>query len=454
MRRVLIAALAVCVAGSVYAVDLKLSGGYYARGTMIDNYSLKAEKEDIVQFAFYDHALDLNADLVVNDRLSVNTVWEIKDETWKVDQGGSLDQNIAVNQAYLKYKTESGTDVKAGIMAAGLWGARFFDLAYDAYKVQVGHPFDFGYVFGYQQKDAEIGAQYPTFKDMETHDKNQTGVGAFMKFGDINFKPLVVYYMKSAKNAPVHDTNGDSTVGGAGDFAGSETGQSRTLIDISLDGQTDAFGWEFELVNYSMSDSNTGAKGWSLMGAYANFWMPMGANKFGAWFAYDTVDKESGKALGYGTDFNSGLILGGEFYGLGSNAISGLTNSVDDANDLGAHANSAVIPGSQINGATTIGLYGEFAMSDYFTLKPAFIYVMSNWTDDAFSPTGASAAAWYKGSAMELDVVAEYQLTKELMYKAGFGYATVTYNGDVKDATSMKDPKPIMLGYHSLNLTF
>ena len=141
MKRFLVIWLAlgllVAFSTSVFALDVKFSGEYYAAGMYLDKTSL--QKDVGPSTAFYFQRLRVRTDFVVAPGLTLVTRFDAMERAWgatrsaagttpALDSAGTVaeNENIAFDWAYINYKSPIGT-FEAGIMNDGSTGTIFGD---------------------------------------------------------------------------------------------------------------------------------------------------------------------------------------------------------------------------------------------------------------------------------------------------------------------------------------
>jgi hypothetical protein len=146
-------------ATSAYAVEFQTSGSYYARGSWISNGT--GLQADAVDYAYYDHELDMTTTLVVADNTKIIVNYEIHDSNWITSNhdgwnhadGANLDDNIEFKRVFSSHTfTSTGTTLDLGLMTGGAWATSFADSANGRYRVKVTQATPIGPLFAILEK--------------------------------------------------------------------------------------------------------------------------------------------------------------------------------------------------------------------------------------------------------------------------------------------------------------
>jgi len=417
MKKFMVALLAVLMLSSVaYAANLDVSGSYYTRGRYFSNPTLDQE-DDYSAFANYDHEFDLHGVINVDDTTFVRFRMEIEDLNWPGDSSttttaqattdvngdGAIDENdtvtvsqkpeddgILVQRIWGGHTFATGTKLEVGKMSGGAWAYDFANTEGDFYRVKVSQAIPMGTLFAILQKDAENGSNT---EDSEKNDVDTYYLAAVLKAGALNIKPLLGYNMNGAT-----DLNDDSY-------------NTLTVLDVGVDGVFGIVGFETEVQYKSYSFDETDADDYSLYGLYLDVYANLDAVKPGIFFAYGSVDDDSGAAFSFGDDFDGhgAEMIGNEFSFGGVDAIGG---------------------------ATYFGDYANFAASDALSFFGQIGYAKGN-----------SDSSIEDDTCLDVSARGSYKITDAVTYTIGAGYAKID-----RDATD--DPDPGYKLYHKFNIAF
>jgi len=399
MKKFMVALLAVLMLSSVaYAANMDFSGSYYVRGRYFSNPSLTL-KDDYSAFANYDHELDLNGQINVDDTTFVRVRFEIADENWPGDGSDytntdQRDDNFLTQRVWGGHTFSTGTKLELGKMSGGAWAYSFANTEGDFYRVKVSQAIPMGTLIGILQKDAENGS---SVEDSEKNDVDTYYLAAVLKAGALNIKPLLGYNVNGA-----HDLNNDKY-------------DTLTVVDLGLDGVFGIVGFETELQYKAYNFDETDTDNYSLLGLYADVYAQLDAVKPGIFVAYGSVDKDSGAAFSFGDDFDGhgAEMIGNEFAFGGTDAIGG---------------------------STYFGVYCDFAASDALSFYGQIGYAKAN-------KDLATATASEDDTALDISAHGAYKITDAVTYKVGAGYAKV-------DKDQGEDPDPGYKIWHSFNIAF
>lgn len=418
MKKFMVALLAVLMLSSVaYAAEVNFSGSYYARGNYKNNPTVSLE-DDYSAFSNYDHELELWGRIDVSDTTFVRFRFEIADETWPGDSGtdttvqattdvngdGNIDENdtVTINQSDTDDNLQTqrvigghtfgtGTKVELGRMTGGAWAYSFADNEGDKWRVKVSQPIPAGVLVGVLEKNAENGSDT---EDSEKNDNDAYYLAAVLKAGELNIKPLLGYVQN-----------------GANDLA-DDSYDTITFIDLGIDGVFGIIGFETELVYQSLAFDETAIDDYSQYGIYFDVYAQLDAVKPGIFFAYGSVDEDSGGEFAFGDDFaaHGCQMLGDEFQ---------FGNTAD-----------------QVSGATLFGAYVNFTASDALSFGAQLAYAKGN-----------SDASHEDDTAMDISLTGDYKITDAVTYSIGGGYAKI-------DRDTGSDPDPGYKLYHKMKIAF
>lgn len=413
MKKIIIMTLAMLmVAGSAFAVESSLTGRFIFEGSYYDNFEFATD--DQYSFADYDMDWRVNWTLKISPATKVITRVSMHDETvglntgdtgaWSGEATAELDDNVAIERAFISQAFSPKIVLDLGLMAGGVWSTKFNDNGDDFYRVKLTTVGYLGsdFIVGVLEKNKENGSNVPPIVDVdqEKDDWDKYVIVAQYTVAGIKLHPLVGYVVKGSTF--VDGESDDTTV---------------WALQLGAMGSTDMIGWEAEIDYnmYSFGDSVEallGEDSGTTWGAYANVWGNLDMAKVGLWVAYGSYDKDANLSFDFGDDFDSSMIIGDDLEG----------------GDLN---------GGDLEAATAFALYADITPMEKLTITPLFMYAMSNVDDD-------------DSTAYEFDLWGSYQLTDEVKYTVGFGYASVDI--DVNGVTT--DTDPAMKLYHELRLDF
>ena len=439
-----VALLFLSVSGIAAATDVQISGDYYVRGSYQknaegDNAMTAGIKGGTVEESgtmYYDHELNMEMNLKIDDNTIIFTQFEMRDETWgsnnpkedslsdpkelytdsdddgfvdadtdkngdisaaefkKVANKSELDDNIAVEKVYVWHKFANGHETKLGLMSGGEWGTSFHDAADDVYRVRYDIPTDAVRIVGILEKAAESSST--SNGQGETGDVDKYILGLLTKLGPINFKPLFVYVNKG--------------------------NTSDVLVSyIAFDGEFGNLGFEAE---FGVSDTNYEASATTdarTYGAYANLWYASGPVQAGILGAFGSYDDDANAAHGFGGDFDAGgaMIIGVDG-GFGFNKSTGVVADT-------------------LAGGRLAALYADYDVSDKLSVGGYAGFAKCGIDDNG---------KWDGAKAWEVSADAAYKITDNIVYDLGAGVAQLKYGG------STADPDKAFRLFHRLTVNF
>jgi hypothetical protein len=411
MKKLFLITLAVLFfAGAAYATNVEFGGAYYVRGSYISNED-GLSCEDTANYMYYDMDLDLDVNFIVNDNTKIITYSEIHDENYNeaggtdgrdVEDGRDLDDNIEIKRVFASHKFGTGTTVDFGLMTGTAWAYSFGDTATGRYRVKVAQPMPFGLVVGLVEKRAESGTS--GIKDDEKDDGDLYALAAVTKLGDINFKPLFVYYDGSQV---INDEDSD--------------GLKLTVLDVGFDGSFGAIGFESELIYKNWNQDWDGGEDYITYGLYFNAWTNIDAFKVGAQLAYGSWDDDAGAGFNMGDDYEPLTFASNQ---------AGFGNTADE-----------------FDAVTLLVVYADFALNDEMTLNGAIGYWMSNANENA----DGTDNFWKDASGYELDAGFTWKLSDAVNYTVQGALAQ--YNLD-EDAAGYDDADSAVRIYHRMQVKF
>ncbi|KAA0258330.1 hypothetical protein FHQ18_04000 [Deferribacter autotrophicus] len=408
MKKFLVFLALLAFAATSFAVELKLSGNFYVRGSYIKNGSdLDGDKKVDLQtsnapsFSYFDQDMNLWAKLVVDEDTWVTTRFAIHDEDWKNANENDTDDNIAAERAWLTHKFATGTKLDAGLMSGGGWGTAFGNDVGGKYRVKITQALPYGSLVAWVQKNAEKGKELQ-YKDAEKDDSDSYAIGLTFKAGDITIKPLVVYTVDSAGTNNAYVDN-------------STDGKKTTSFDIAAMGKFGVIGFEAEFDYDNVEfDKNYGTD-YDVYGIYVNAYTMIDKVKVGGIFAYGSYDKDAQKGYDFDDDFDLTLVLS-DWVGFGG--------------------------GDGLTGMTAYQVYAKAPVMDKLTANASLTYVTSNQEGNSTTTNYLEDATAY-----EVDLGAAYTIKKGLVYSVAFGYAKIDLDGQ-------SDPDPVIRAYHKISLSF
>ncbi|KFO67581.1 hypothetical protein ER57_09900 [Smithella sp. SCADC] len=131
-----------------FAVDLKVSGSYYAAGMYLDKSNL--QKDAGTSTAFYFQRLRVQTDFVVSPGLTLVTRFDVMERAWgaaRSTNDGTPDtsssatrsenENIGFDHVYIQYASPIGTFIVGSMPNDTIWGTPFGDNIYDGGAARV-----------------------------------------------------------------------------------------------------------------------------------------------------------------------------------------------------------------------------------------------------------------------------------------------------------------------------
>jgi hypothetical protein len=396
MKKFLLVSMIVATASlSVFAADVKLSGDFYARGTTVNNQALADSNK--TQYSYFDYDLNLKAAIVASEQATVfvKLTYDKPVHTGNVPMGNgdAVNPGLAIENAFLSYKFNTGTTVDVGLMPGNQWGTKFADTEINTMRVKIVQAFSPELaMFLIYQKNVEAGAKPNTTtgylvtanpKDAEKDDSTTYYLAFKLKAGPITVTPLGAYTTMGVNQdlvaAPAgkkyNTTKWTGDIGLAGDFG---------VIGFEGEYRYDKFkGDGADAINPALyADSK-------LWGAYANIFAKVDTFKVGFIYAYASYDKkttDTANAFSMGDDFNAVIVL----------------DEID--ND-----------GSGLSGVTVYKVYAE-AVFGQITAGAGVAYVKNNRTVDIATITKDATAT-------EIDASVSYAIDAATAYTLDGGYA-------------------------------
>jgi hypothetical protein len=212
---------------SAFAVDVKVSGSYYAAGMYLNGTTFLKDgsyinpdpntKQEVVgspSTAFFYQRLRMETDFIVSPSLKLITRFNAMERIWggqRSEPGTTLDslssatraenENIGLDWAYLEYVSPIGM-FDVGIMEDGGWGTIFGDTSQPrgvvSWAAEIG-PWTY-FIQILKLNDNSYSAIHSTFATDNDTDKYQGGFFYKWKGGDTGL--LAIYY-RDASNRPI-----------------------------------------------------------------------------------------------------------------------------------------------------------------------------------------------------------------------------------------------------------
>jgi hypothetical protein len=139
--------LVMAFSASAFAVDVKVSGSFYAAGMYLNKISV-ADTDKNLSTAFFYQRLRVETDFIIDPSLKLVTRFDAMERIWggmRSDAGTTLaidsagtraeNENIAIDWAYINYKSPVGT-FEVGIMNYGATGTIFGNGYYPAGRIK------------------------------------------------------------------------------------------------------------------------------------------------------------------------------------------------------------------------------------------------------------------------------------------------------------------------------
>jgi len=391
MRKILVALMIVAFAVTAFA-DMKISGYYTAGGQYQSNLNDTdfTNNDDVEMYYEHEFKLWVNAD--TDKDTFFKSKLEIVDSSWNNSAAsyGTETTHFQVERAWMGHNF-GVAKLEVGIMNGGGWGYSFGNNVEGYYRVKATVPAGPGNLIFIVQKDYE-NSQVSAAKDAEKDDKDSYVVAYSGKFGGLTVAPLIQYIADGS----VDKTDGD-------------VDNTTMVYDLAVGGDFGAVGVETEVKYYDVNkEVGNDQKYW---GAMANVFGKVSGAKVGFVTAYASSDDKDG-TFNMADDFDDDFpfVLGDEGYWNGA---------------------------GDITGAWTNSLYASYDVNEKLNLNGAATYLMSNYESGALEDA----------TAYELDLGADYAITKELSYSVDFGYAQV-------DLDKGSDYDAAVVLKHALTLSF
>ena len=466
---------------SAFAVDVQISGSYYAAGMYLDQTSLMKgsidkstggsglHNNDDVSTAFCFQRLRVRTDFTISPGLKFITRFDALERIWggaRSAPGTTTDlqsagtraenENIAFDWAYIEYTSPIGL-FQVGYAEDNVWGTIFGSSGSGVPSGQILYGAQIGQVtFGAEiakENDGNYSAVNPgaTWTD--------TDYDRYCAFGIYNFKGgetgLLFMYNRFAndKQTPSSLTPGMGAWGVPLNMGGSYIPYANMMYIYTLAPYAKVKLGPVKLeaeVIYSWGSINAedGLKGYDLqlqdIMAYLNAVVDLGPVYFGGTAAYMSGDngqngsQVKGNVTGGGMDWNPCLIMFNQ----------DLTYWVGSINGYGGAYNfSGSYPNTGYGGMTNA----------WFGQLKAGVRPITNLDINAavsYAQADEIPAGWASNSyGWELDVTGTYKITNNLSYMLGVGYWWVGdyYKGLASEQNQVRDNYMVI---NKLTLTF
>ncbi|PKN52106.1 MAG: hypothetical protein CVU55_08610 [Deltaproteobacteria bacterium HGW-Deltaproteobacteria-13] len=440
---------------SAFAVDVKVSGEYYAAGLYLNktnvndtyyNFTPTAKGSKTVDVypnvstAFFYQRLRVGTDFIVSPGLKLVTRFDAMERIWggtrnteaepptaAIDSAGSRseNENIAVDWAYINYVSPIGT-FDVGYMNYGATGTIFGNSSYPAGRIK----------YNYAKDAFTIGVDYSKIADNSYSntnssaywtdgDKDVYGIEGTYKWKDGKAGMKINYYRYADKRPdPSGPSNSKSYNYNKTYFLFTPYATAK-IGPVALQAEFNwATGNSKTYDDYVNHVTNPDVKldqmsGW--IDATATF-APVYVGATIAYVSGDdpgTLDREEGGTLTGGNDWNPCLIM---------------FNTYDVGNWVGnVYGYGSATSGSKVTGPMANAWFGQGRIG----IKPnaqldAMLSVSHAFADK--KPTGYANAAY----GTEVDLTGTYKITNNLSYMLGVGYL---FTGDyfkAQDAAGTK----------------
>jgi hypothetical protein len=369
---------------------------------------------------YYDHELVFEPTLTISDATNVRAKLKFNDVTWDEQNRGAedpknADQNIMIDRLFGTHTFGTGTQFQGGLMTAGEWAYKFGDSSTGAYRARINQPLGAdSTLIAILEKNKEgsvSGGFTKEAENTESKDKDAYILAWLGKVGNIDIMPLIAYVQDGSGNADATSSDVDTVL----------------RLDVGAGGEHGMIGWEaeFDYKSYNTDGSNPDADDATQYGAYAGVWFNMGAITPGLKLAYGSFSTDDGP-YAYGGEYDSGgMMIMGENVAFGP----GITDPTD----------------GNVQGATTVTIYADFAANEALSFFAGLAYLMSNSSEDN--------DPWKDASAYEIDVKGTYKITDNVSYNIDLGYASVDWDSDPRTGADA-DPDGVTKIQHRLKITF
>ncbi|MGV8058340.1 MAG: hypothetical protein AB2L12_10010 [Smithellaceae bacterium] len=423
---------------AAFAVDVKVSGEFYAAGVYWNKTSLTNDSGPST--AFYFQRLRLRTDFVVAPGLTLITRVDAMDRvagasrsatttTLAVDSAGTTaeNENIAVDWAYVVYQSPIGI-FSAGYMDDGSTGTIFGNSLAPAPRIKYSYtngPVTLNLAYTKVKEQSYTAFNTITYSDA---DNDKYGIEGVYKWKD-GLAGVNVNYYRYAENRPATSTTPNSK-------------RTYYIFTPYVIAKVGVLALQAELNwatgKYTEYDSGTNEIKMDNLSGWIDATATFGPVYAGATFAYvsgddpTTADKKEGGTLTGGRDWSPNLIMW----------------NYDRAMRFGELASSATTG----NGFGTSGMANAFLYQGRIGVKPTDkLDVMTSFS---YANADKKPATNYVSDqyGYELDVTATYKLTNNLTYMLGAGYL---WTGDYfKGTNTANNVQNEFVVINKLTLTF
>lgn len=450
------------IATGASALELKVKGTYAVDGFYMDNSAGAAAYnndggqglqlasnpgDDTSSDAWLQHMFNIEAEMVVNDKISMmsrvrlidwGTVWGAQDDT-DVNNG----HNMSIERLWLVYKSPIGL-IDVGRRPAGAWGLSFVDYATAGDRIMWRSGKLFGEKFStyafYQklvEKEAYLG-------DADDLDSNY--YEAAVEFKDGWGKASLAYALKLDNTSHSHDTPAEVIFQVHEDFGVTAievpaffsfentvhrikgVGQFKIGSNMGFDTEFDYLFGEKDFDNAAKADQDI-----SQFAFFGDFYATMDALTGHAMYFHTSGDdnaKDTDLENYYstGADFEPLYILTGVFGNILNNYLSSPVGSFGDA--------------AKKAGTNAVVVTADFAATQDLTLHAGLGYALAD----------KELAGWDDEYGFEYNAGAAYRLLDNLIYAVHLGYLDT---GDFfKLGAKYKETNEIFLASHHLTMSF
>ncbi len=417
---------------AAFAVDVKVSGEFYAAGVYLDKTTLTDNRGPST--AFYFQRLRVRTDFIVSPGLTLVTRADAMERAWgatrsasgttlAVDSAGTTaeNENISFDWAYINYQSPIGI-FDVGYMNDGSTGTIFGNSLAPAARIKYSYtigPATLNLAYTKAKEKSYTALNNATYTDA---DNDKYGIEGIYKWKD-GKAGLNINYYRYAENRPT--ANSKKTYFLFTPYAIAKIGP----VDLQAE-----FNWATgKYADYENGTADQDLKNYSgWIDAVATF----GPIYCGATFAYvsgddpNTNDKEGGALTG-GRDWSPNLIMW----------------NYDRSMWIGELASTATTG----KGFGTSGMDNAFLYQARIGVKPIEkLDVMASFTYAKADEKPANYVSDDYG--YELDVTATYKITNNLTYMLGAGYL---WTGDYfKGTSSANQVQNEYMVINKLTLTF
>jgi len=418
---------------SALAVDVKVSGSFYAAGLYQDKTTvMKNVANEGPSTAFYYQQLRVKTEFIIAPGLKLVTRFDALERSWGAtrstpgtavlaESAGTRaeNENIAFDLAYVSYKSPIGT-FEVGYREKGLWGTDFANNAVYQGMIYWSNWFAPIGAFAWAQVAKVTDSSFSSINNTAYSDlDNDEYLGGVNFYGIKNVEFGFMYdycrYAGGRNGSPYGPYYGYLSIGHLFEFYG-----KAKAGPVKLEAEVDYVFGDWSKMDNSAAAPNTSL---SQFAAYAKAVADIGPAYVGGIFAYiqgddpGTTDKKEGGFINGGRDWNPCLIMfnydrtywAGNLNGYNS---SSLNNQM--ANAWFFQLLAGVKPISKLDVMATV----SYANADK---KPT--------------------AKWqYNDYGTEVDLTATYKITQNLSYMLGGGYLfTGKYFKGESDSNELRD---------------